>query len=208
MSEQGKRQRAKHDRAATTRALLDAATAEFAEHGIGGARIDRIAERAGSNKAQIYAYLGNKEQLFARVLAEQSQILSDAVPVDSSNVADYGQRLFDFFLSHREMVSLIVFEGRHFDPLKVPDRADRADYYGSRRATFARACAGNADGPSAFFLLMAAANWYFAAPQIVSMVFGDPQAAETIDRYRRFLGDLGRSLQRGDASQESTPDQS
>ena len=47
----------------TKRRLLDAATAEFAERGFAGARIDRIAERAGTNKRMIYAYFGDKDQL-------------------------------------------------------------------------------------------------------------------------------------------------
>ena len=48
--------------------ILDAALAEFAEHGLGGARMDRIAERAGVNKRLIYYYFENKESLFLAVL--------------------------------------------------------------------------------------------------------------------------------------------
>lgn len=44
--------------------ILEAATAEFAEFGLGGARVDRIAERAGVNKRLIYYYFGSKEELF------------------------------------------------------------------------------------------------------------------------------------------------
>ena len=36
--------------------------------GLGGARVDRIAERAGANKRLIYYYFGNKESLFLAVL--------------------------------------------------------------------------------------------------------------------------------------------
>ena len=49
----------------TRRAILDAATAEFSSRGLGGARIDAIAKRAGTNKRMIYHYFGNKENLFA-----------------------------------------------------------------------------------------------------------------------------------------------
>ena len=48
--------------------ILDAALAEFAEHGLGGARMDRIAERAGVNKRLIYYYFESKESLFLAVL--------------------------------------------------------------------------------------------------------------------------------------------
>jgi AcrR family transcriptional regulator len=46
--------------------LLDAAFEEFAQHGLAGARVDRIAEAAQANKGLIYVYYGNKEQLFDR----------------------------------------------------------------------------------------------------------------------------------------------
>src|SRR6266446_6338881 len=54
------------DAEATRRRLLDAAAAEFAASGIAGARVDRIAEAARSNKAQIYHYFGSKDGLFQR----------------------------------------------------------------------------------------------------------------------------------------------
>ena len=51
--------------------ILAAARDEFAEFGMGGARMDRIAERAGLNKRLIYYYFEDKEKLFEAVL-EQS----------------------------------------------------------------------------------------------------------------------------------------
>lgn len=52
----------------TKRDILVAAREEFVEHGLEGARVDRIAERAGANKRMLYHYVGNKEALYARVL--------------------------------------------------------------------------------------------------------------------------------------------
>lgn len=49
------------------------AAAEFAEHGIAGARLDRIAATAKSNKAQIYHYFTSKEGLFDAVLRELAE---------------------------------------------------------------------------------------------------------------------------------------
>jgi TetR/AcrR family transcriptional regulator len=56
------------DPARTKRDILLAAREEFVEHGLEGARVDRIAERAGINKRMLYHYIGNKEALYARVL--------------------------------------------------------------------------------------------------------------------------------------------
>jgi AcrR family transcriptional regulator len=54
----------------TRRSILDAATAEFAAHGYGGASVNAVAERAGINKRMLYHYFGNKEDLFLVVLEE------------------------------------------------------------------------------------------------------------------------------------------
>lgn len=54
----------------TKRDILVAAREEFVEHGFEGARVDRVAERAGSNKRMLYHYIGNKEALYARVLRD------------------------------------------------------------------------------------------------------------------------------------------
>lgn len=56
------------DADATRARLLEAARAEFSAHGIAGARVDRIAAAARSNKAQIYHYFGSKDALFDAVL--------------------------------------------------------------------------------------------------------------------------------------------
>src|SRR5690606_25598343 len=53
--------------AATKRDILVAAREEFVEHGLDGARVDRIAERAGANKRLIYPYVGNKLELYQQV---------------------------------------------------------------------------------------------------------------------------------------------
>lgn len=48
--------------------ILTAALDEFAEHGLAGARVDRIARRAGINKAMIYYHFSSKEALYEHIL--------------------------------------------------------------------------------------------------------------------------------------------
>ena len=85
------------DADATRRRLLDAATEEFAAHGIAGARVDRIAAAARSNKAQIYHYFGSKEGLFDAVFAAMAADTLADVPIDVADLADYAGRLFDSY---------------------------------------------------------------------------------------------------------------
>ena len=52
----------------TRRLILDAAAEEFSEHGFPGARVDRISQRAGCNKAMIYYIYKDKQELHLAVL--------------------------------------------------------------------------------------------------------------------------------------------
>jgi AcrR family transcriptional regulator len=56
----------------TRRALLDAAGELFTSEGYDRTTVRAIAERAGVNQALLFRYFGNKEALFARVLAAQA----------------------------------------------------------------------------------------------------------------------------------------
>lgn len=98
----------------TKRLLLDAATAEFSEHGLAGARVDRIAAAAGVNKERIYQYFGKKDELFATVLRTKLRANMDEVPyrgVGPEAVGDYAGRLFDHHLADGTIPRLIFWEG-------------------------------------------------------------------------------------------------
>jgi AcrR family transcriptional regulator len=85
------------DADATRGRILDAAAAEFAELGIAGARIDRIAENAQANKAMIYRYFGNKDDLFDAVFTARVAAFVDAVRFDADDLPGYAGRLFDSY---------------------------------------------------------------------------------------------------------------
>jgi AcrR family transcriptional regulator len=95
------------DSTATKTRILEAATAEFAAHGLAGARVDRLAERAGANKQLIYAYFGSKEGLFDATMGLHIERLLDAVPFDPYDLPGYAVGLFDFGVVHPELVRLL-----------------------------------------------------------------------------------------------------
>jgi AcrR family transcriptional regulator len=108
-------------RAAATRArILDAALAEFAAHGLAGARVDEIAARAGANKRMLYAYFGAKEDLWLAVLeaayaAKRAE--EETVEVSHLPPAEAMARLVAFNLRytarHPEFVALLNQENIH-----------------------------------------------------------------------------------------------
>jgi AcrR family transcriptional regulator len=100
--------------------ILAAARDEFAEHGLGGARMDRIAERAGLNKRLIYYYFEDKEQLFRAVLEqtylnireeERKLHLLDLKPADA--VRRLVEFTWDYYLAHPEFLTLLNSANLH-----------------------------------------------------------------------------------------------
>jgi AcrR family transcriptional regulator len=94
---------------ATRARIVDAARQEFARYGIAGARVDRIAENARANKAQLYAYFGSKEGLFDTVFSGALEAIVNTVPVDGDDLPGYAVRLYDEYLAHPELVRLATW---------------------------------------------------------------------------------------------------
>jgi AcrR family transcriptional regulator len=97
------------DAEATRQRLLDAAAEEFAGCGIAGARVDRIARAAGSNKAQIYHYFGSKEGLFEAVFDRVVEATLRETPIDPTDLPEYAGRLFDRYQRHPEVQRLATW---------------------------------------------------------------------------------------------------
>lgn len=95
--------------AATYQRILDAATEEFAQHGIAGARIDRIVASARTNKAQLYAYFGDKERLFDAIFLGSLERITNVVPIDADDLADWAVRLYDEYLRRPDLIRLATW---------------------------------------------------------------------------------------------------
>lgn len=89
--------------------LLQAATEEFAAYGIAGARIDRIGAAAKVNKAQIYTYFGNKDQLFDIVMDLHVTRVLDDVPFTPGDLPDYAGKLFDYLIANPHQLRLATW---------------------------------------------------------------------------------------------------
>ena len=108
------------DAAETQKRILAAAKAEFASHGLGGARVDTIAERANANKRMIYHYFGNKEDLFRAVLEDaygDIRMAERRLELDRLEPEEAIDRLVEFtwayYLKHPEFLTLVNSENLH-----------------------------------------------------------------------------------------------
>jgi AcrR family transcriptional regulator len=100
--------------------ILAAATAEFARYGLGGARVDRIAARAGANKRMLYYYFRDKDNLFLAALeARYAHIRAAERALDLEHLEprEALRRLVEFtwayFLEHPEFLTLLNSENLH-----------------------------------------------------------------------------------------------
>ncbi|MEU8774243.1 TetR family transcriptional regulator [Streptomyces sp. NPDC048606] len=190
------------DTARTKQLLLDAAVEEFAEFGPEGARVARVATRAGVNKERIYQYFGNKKKLFASVLESEMAKLAVSVPLTAEQATDLGEyagRAYDYHLSHPHFLRLLAWEG-----LMCQDRVvaeyERTDHYEQKVAAISeaqRAGALTSEVPAAQLMqtVIALTSSWFTLPQIARMLVPEgPEGAA--DVRREALVTLARRLTR------------
>jgi AcrR family transcriptional regulator len=108
------------DPVATQTRILAAATAEFARHGLGGARVDAIASRAKANKRMIYHYFNSKDDLFLAVLEEAyGSIRTAERRLDLENLDPLAAIIkligftWTYYQQHPEFLRLISTENIH-----------------------------------------------------------------------------------------------
>ncbi|MFE0099146.1 TetR family transcriptional regulator [Streptomyces sp. NPDC059009] len=173
------------DAEATKARIFEAAVAEFARFGIAGARIDRIASEAKANKQLIYAYFGNKAELFTQVLEQRMLEMAAANPVDADDLDGWMDRLMDYHATHPELLRLLFWEGIEYNDEELPDEAARRDHYDRKVAVLADAQRRGVIGdeiPAAdlLFMVVALAGWSTAVPQMRRILVGN----ESEDRAR------------------------
>jgi AcrR family transcriptional regulator len=99
------------------REIIAHATAQFADKGYAGARVDEIAAATATSKRMIYYHFGGKEGLYRAVLAdayrgirsaELDAGLEDLSPIDA--LTRLVGVTFDYHFNHPEMVRLVMDE--------------------------------------------------------------------------------------------------
>src|ERR1700709_2075594 len=94
---------------AKRRRLVQAALAEFAAHGIAGARIDRIAKAANCSAGLVYTYFGSKEELFSAAFDCLIETWLEEAPITPDNLPEYAGKLFDGYEDHPEVARFLTW---------------------------------------------------------------------------------------------------
>ncbi|MEU3522856.1 TetR family transcriptional regulator [Streptomyces sp. NPDC038707] len=185
------------DPEATKARIFEAAVGEFSRHGIAGARIDRIAAAAKANKQLIYAYFGNKAELFTQVLGTCMVDLASAVPVDPDDVDGWVDRLLDYHAAHPELLRLLFWEGIEYGTADLPDEEARQEHYarkvaavreGQERGVITDAIPAG----DLLILLISLTNWVSAVPQMRRILAGTGDGDH--DRLRASVKEAARRL--------------
>jgi len=187
------------DAGATKALLLRAATEEFAEYGLAGARIDRIADRAGANKRLIYVYFGDKDRLFDAVIDDQSRSVLRAVPLDDGDLVAFAATRFDYVLANPQARRIAVW--RAFERAQPTDE-EVASYRARIDSVTAAQAAGRvrADIPAAdlFALVLRMTESWLSAPPALHAAAGDAVMSDArLKEHRAALLAAVRSVVAG-----------
>ncbi|WP_138945955.1 TetR family transcriptional regulator [Plantibacter sp. M259] len=167
----------------TRQRILNAATEEFATHGIAGARVDRIAQRSGMSKPMIYAYYGAKDQLFDAVFDAHVIANGDRVPFTAAELPEYAARLYDDYLADPALARLVMWKrlerestGYLYSGLEDHDLRHLRDIEAEQRAGSIRA---DLDPTDVWALLIStAATWAQASMTVVATSADSPEVHE------------------------------
>lgn len=171
---------ATRDAEATKARIFEAATAEFAAHGIAGARVDRIAHNAQANKQLIYAYFGDKRKLFYKVLDKTMVQVAEMVSTDITDLDKWVDEHIDYHRKHPELLRLLMWEALEVPADEACRSEDRSERYAVKRQRIEEAQDKGlvrTDMPSSYLLmmLMGMVNYASALPQVRSLIFaGEP----------------------------------
>ena len=188
---------------ATPERILDAAIEEFVEYGLAGARVDRIAERAGANKQLLYRHFGNKDGLFdaaIRAMATRFDDIRRRLPDTLEGRLPY---YFERATEDQQWVRLLQWEALQTgDGPVVNEEERRAHMERAVEKVRADQAAGilpaDLDAGQLFLSFQALAAHPSAFPQMTRFITGMRPTDPAFRAQRaEFLRGLGRYLSAG-----------
>jgi AcrR family transcriptional regulator len=180
--------------------ILEAAIVEFAKRGYEGVRLEHVARRAGCNRALIYRYFGDRENLFHAALklqfARRSRLL-DHAPEDFGKILSWWTSVT---LRDPTFIRIILRESLDYAGGKPIESEARSDYYRRQLDMLeelrARGLVDESfDAELLFLALLSVVVLPAVMPQVVRLVTGQGAESEAfLERWDRFLDQLAESL--------------
>jgi AcrR family transcriptional regulator len=188
-----------YDAEDTRQRIFTAGAAEFAEHGLAGARVDRIARAARANKQAIYLYYGSKEKLFTAVLRAKLEEVRVSVSIDPDSLAESVGQIFDWYQEHPELIRLLLWEALEARDEPDEDERERRDGFRDKVHRLAGAPELPEDArvraaQDLLFTVMGLIAWNFAVPKMCRMVLDEETDQAALTRRRETVIEDARTL--------------
>lgn len=168
------------DPAATKERILEAATVEFAAHGLAGGRVERIATRATSNVRMIYAYYGSKSGLFDATLAQALRRMSENVPPRPDDLPGWAGDVFDHHQRYPEVLRLSMWA-----QLERPEAAtEPLDIYRDKTLAVATAEANPLSPVDVLVFIYAIAQAWELSPEGLTGLEGESRNRDRLVAHR------------------------
>jgi TetR/AcrR family transcriptional regulator len=186
--------------------IRQAAMQEFSAEGFAGARVDRIANKAGVNIRMIYYFFGSKEALLKDVMSDIGRQRRISLPDTFEHPSELLASFFDSFSDRPDAVRLLVWEA-----LQTPtEAADMLTNYEERRDVIKKRIKGlkalqkkglvpDHLDPKLLYLFIVALTIYSTTfPQTVFTTTGKYPSNKTFKKqYSEFLRQIGELLVKG-----------
>ncbi|HEX3964639.1 MAG TPA: TetR family transcriptional regulator [Trebonia sp.] len=193
-----------YDAEGTRQRIFAAAGAEFAAHGLAGARIDRIAAAAQANKQAIYLYFGSKEKLFGAVVKAKVDEVCHSGTLDPHAIGESVGELFDWYQEHPELIRLLLWEALESADGPVQGEQERREAYrGNVRDLVEAGVGGGREEPERtreaqdwMFTLIGLVAWNFAVPQLRGLILDGDDERAALARRRAATIEAVRTLAR------------
>jgi AcrR family transcriptional regulator len=171
--------------------ILQGALAEFAEFGLGGARLSSLAKRAGVSAGLVYAFHESKEALFDAVYdAIVGRVVSD-ISMDTDDLPGYAGLLFDGLVENPEIARFLGWYRLQGGPVgggEVANAATAEKVEQIRLAQAAGKLPSSHDPAQILAVTVGAANmWQVMGDDMLQLVDVASRRATTVETVRRFL---------------------
>jgi|SRR5215211_4338130 len=185
----------KRDPERTRERILDAALAEFAEHGFAGARVGAIAGRAGVNEQLISYYFDGKEGLY-RTVQDRWRLTSAEASRPDVPIADVIAAFLRLNVDQRSFARLLVWEGMADtgNDIVAPEPYFTEMVDDLRRRQGAGELAGDLDPPYVLLMLFAAVLAPTVIPQMARRFTG--LSADSAEFQATYADQLRRVVER------------
>ncbi len=183
----------------TRELILDAALDEFAERGFEGARIERVAETSGRNKALIYRHFGDKRGLFEASLAQAFRRRDEVRRRSPKSMADALVYWFRNNADDAAFFRVVMQEAlASTGETETVEREFRSEFYDRQVRAVARSMGSDGESDEdayRFLALMALTAFPWMFPQLVELVTGQQTSSRRFKKgWSAFLAAVGEDL--------------